>query len=493
MSSKKLTAIYARQSLDKKDSLSIDGQIDMCRKEADGPVEIFEDKGFSGKNTKRPAFEHLMSEIEAGRISKLVCYRLDRISRSILDFGQIWNALSRHDVEFVSVNEKFDTSTPVGRAMLYIIMVFAQLERETIAERIKDNYYQRVKNGAWPGGPAPFGYRIAEKRKDGAKTLEPTEQIEIVKRIFDMYALPGASLGKVAKILTEDGVPCARRKSWDSISVFRVLRNPVSVKADTDVYAYYKNKGMIIYNDPDEFTGNRAGLIVGKRLSNDRKYTDLSDHLFALASHPGIIESAQFLTCQYKLDANKQIKNTGKGKLTWLSGLMHCAECGYSIKVMKDRDSGKLRLRCSGRTNFHVCDVRHTESLEDIEAFAESEIVRYIKEAQTEKRAPEAASGEDANAVKLSLYQIEEKIGNLVNALAESSAVTAKYVNSEIERLESQKQEIIAKLSSMAVSSSPLPLIIDFPGLDFEDKKAVAAMIVKNVIVSPDETIVVRK
>ncbi|HEX3027705.1 MAG TPA: recombinase family protein, partial [Clostridia bacterium] len=122
----KITAIYARQSIDKKDSISVESQIEFCRRECAGLYEIYEDRGFSGKNINRPAFERLMRDVEAGRVSKLVCYRLDRISRSILDFGSIWETLSCAGVEFVSVNEKFDTSTPGGRAMLYIIMVFAQ-------------------------------------------------------------------------------------------------------------------------------------------------------------------------------------------------------------------------------------------------------------------------------------------------------------------------------------------------------------------------------
>jgi DNA invertase Pin-like site-specific DNA recombinase len=489
----KYTAIYARQSLEKKDSLSIEGQIELCKNETSGECKVFEDRGYSGKDTKRPEFEKLMAEVEAGRVSKLVCYRLDRISRSILDFGNIWEALSRNNVEFVSVSEKFDTSTPVGRAMLYIIMVFAQLERETIAERVKDNYYQRVKTGGWPGGPAPYGMRIAEHRVNGSKALDPTAEIDIVKRIFGMYSVTGASLGSVARQLTNDGIPCTKRKSWDTISVFRVLRHPAYVKADTDVYAYYKSKGMIIYNEPEDFNGVYGGLIVGKRLANERKYTDVSDHLFALANHPGIIDSSLFLTCQYKLDGNKQIKNTGKGMLTWLSGLLHCAECGYSLKVLKDRDSGKLRFYCSGRTNFYVCDVRHTETVEEVEAFVENEIVGYIMESLNQQGERKPVLSDDSNAVKLSLYQTEQKISNLVKALAEGSPVTIKYINAELDRLEAEKKALVTKLNDMAVSSAAVPLLIDFPGLDFDDKKAVAAMLIKSVICSPDGTKVLRK
>ena len=148
-----MDAIYARQSVDKADSLSIQGQIDLCRREADEDARVYQDKGFSGKNTNRPDFQRMMEDVEKGLIQKIVVYRLDRLSRSITDFGKLWDILKKHGVEFVSINETFDTSTPMGRAMLNIIMVFAQLERETTAERVRDNYYQRAKLGSWPGGP----------------------------------------------------------------------------------------------------------------------------------------------------------------------------------------------------------------------------------------------------------------------------------------------------------------------------------------------------
>lgn len=154
---KRVDAIYARQSVDKKDSLSIEGQIERCRRYAEGEPAVFQDRGFSGKNTKRPAFQELMDAVEAGRVRKILVYRLDRFSRSIVDFGRVWERLERQNVAFQSVTEQFDTSSPMGRAMLNIVMTFAQLERETTAERVKDNYRHRFQLGAWPGGRHRMG------------------------------------------------------------------------------------------------------------------------------------------------------------------------------------------------------------------------------------------------------------------------------------------------------------------------------------------------
>ena len=137
-------AVYARQSIDKKDSISIESQIEFCEYELKGGrYREYRDKGYSGKNTDRPQFQGLMRDIEAGLIAKVVVYKLDRISRSILDFARLMELFQRYNVEFVSSTEKFDTSTPMGRAMLNICIVFAQLERESIQQRVTDAWHSR--------------------------------------------------------------------------------------------------------------------------------------------------------------------------------------------------------------------------------------------------------------------------------------------------------------------------------------------------------------
>ncbi|WP_312280349.1 recombinase family protein [Oscillibacter sp.] len=478
------TAIYARQSLDKKDSLSIEGQVDLCRAEATGEFKVYTDKGFSGKNTHRPSFAKLIKDVESGEVEKLVCYRLDRISRSIMDFGMIWETLNQNHVEFVSINEKFDTSTPVGRAMLYIIMVFAQLERETIAERVRDNYYQRVKKGAWPGGPAPFGFQIAQERVNGQKSLEPTPVIETVKHIFNMYAEAGTSLGKIAKALTEEGIPCARRTGWDGVSVGRILRNPAYAKATEAVYAYYKAKGAIIYNDASEFTGKFASIMIGKRTSNERKYTNMQEHLLAISFHKGVIEGEQFLTCQFRMDNNRQIKNTGKGKLTWLSGLLHCAECGYSLRVIEDKQYNRKYLSCAGRSNLHICSIVHSERIEDVEAMVESVLMKRFAKQQAFPPA-ETHSPKPQDRWVNELGQIENKISNLIQALADGNDVSKQYINAAIQKLDDEKQAILSRIETVANTPSAEAIAYDFSSLDFETKKKTAAAVIKNVLCAP--------
>lgn len=203
-------AVYARQSVDKKDSVSIETQIDSCRRHLEGQPEVFQDRGFSGKNTNRPAFHRLMEAVEAGQVTKIIVYRLDRFSRSIADFGRVWEVLEHHGVEFQSVTENFDTSSPMGRAMLNIVLVFAQLERETIAERVRDNYQHRFSLGAWPGGPAPYGYsltKITDSQGRQASSLAVNDNAPVVRRIFESYAQEGASLQGIARALNRREFP----------------------------------------------------------------------------------------------------------------------------------------------------------------------------------------------------------------------------------------------------------------------------------------------
>ena len=333
-----MIAIYTRQSIDKKDSISIETQIEFCKHEAfNEDIKVYQDKGYSGKNTNRPAFEQLMADIDSGLITKVVVYRLDRISRSIVDFADFINTLEEKKVSFVSATEKFDTGTPMGRAMLYIIIVFAQLERETIALRLKDNYYERVKRGALGGGPAPYGFDIEKTTLNGKKIsiLKPNNNIENVKLMFKKYSEPGTTLADVQRMILSKGIYTASGKSWDNAKIATILKSPSYVKADASIYNYYRIKGAEVANDVSEFNGVNACVLVGKREANSRKYSDVTNHVLAIAAHEGVIDSSTFLYVQDKLSQNKQIKNLHKGKYSWLTGYVKCAGCGYAMCVRK--------------------------------------------------------------------------------------------------------------------------------------------------------------
>ncbi len=482
-----LDAIYARQSVEKADSLSIQSQIDLCHREAAVDCKVYQDRGYSGKNTNRPAFQQLMEDVERGLIQKIIVYRLDRFSRSIADFGRLWEILKKHNVEFVSINETFDTSTPMGRAMLNIIMVFAQLERETTAERVRDNYYQRVKLGSWPGGPAPYGFSIGKlSGPDGrlAPGLIPTDQAAVVEEIFTSYAQAEATLGSVARSLNTQHIPGPKRATWDNVALSRILHSPLYVMADEDVYLFYQAKGLNFHNSLDEFDGLHAGMIVGKRDRSAGKYQDVKEQHFSLASHCGLIPSNIWLACQYKLDSNRKLGGSGKGKHTWLSGLLKCARCGYSVKVNRDKE--KYYLVCSGRSNLSLCDATIHINIRELENAVETEL-NHLLSACPSIDIETVETADMAQALK----GIDQKIENLITAIAEGSQLTIPYINQAIQKLEDQRKVILEQQSRSRTRDKNHGNRIHFQTLDFHEKKLVAAQFIREIKLCNDEAEVI--
>lgn len=482
-----MIAIYARQSVDKKDSISIETQIDFCKREAEpnAEISIYKDKGFSGKNTDRPEFIKLLSDVENGTVTKIIVYKLDRISRSITDFASIMELLTEHNVGFVSSTEKFDTATPAGRAMLYIVMVFAQLERETIAERIRDNYYARGETGVWLGGPAPFGFSKTKKNINGksVSALQNNNDIELVKYIYDEYARTDTSLGGIAKKIRGDRPD----EMWNNIKLSRILHNPVYVKADADVYMFYKSKKCIIINPIEEFVGIKGCSIYGKRDRGKNKYRNLDEHVLSLALHDGVIDSQTWLKCQQKLDKNRQLKNTGKGKHTWLTGLVKCAGCKHSM-VVKCSSSGKKYLNCSGKYSQN-CGANHkTHYLEDIENAVFFEMYNYVKKFKTAKIKTKSADEVETNQLKIELHKVEAQIENLVDGLAQGNGISIAYINNKIADLDKEKTQILTKLNSVAIKPEKviLPDLSNWPDMSTGEKRIAAASILDKIYLSND-------
>lgn len=481
-----MIAIYARQSVDKKDSISIDTQIEFCKHEAKGePYKVYSDKGYSGKNTNRPAFERMMRDVEDGKIEKVIVYRLDRVSRSIVDFADFISTLEQFHASFISATEKFDTSAPMGRAMLYIVVVFAQLERETIAERIKDNYYERLKRGGIGGGPAPYGFDI-ERKKMGGITMsayKENENIENVISIFDEYAKPNTSLADVQRLLKKKGILTSSGKPWDNVKLASLLKSPVYVKADLAVYNYYRSKNAIIASPVEEFDGIHGCLLAGKRESNTRKYNDVTNHVLVVSSHNGVIDSDTFLYCQEKLSNNRQIKNLHKGKHSWLTGFVKCGHCGYafSVRISKTTEGPTPYFYCSGKYLHKVCDVKQVHRVKDVEEMVEHALIDAVKNNTYRK----AEQPKDNTAYQKKLSEIDAKIENLILSLEDSSTVSASYINKRIEALDQEKQNIIqAHAKQFSESKIVLPSIKDYDNMSFDEKKLLAQALIEKVYLS---------
>ena len=493
-----MIAIYARQSVDKKDSISIESQIDFCKREFDETkaYKTYIDKGFSGKDTNRPAFVKMMNDIKAGQIEKVIVYKLDRISRSTLDFANIINTFKKYDVEFISSTEKFDTSTPIGKAMLNIIMTFAELERETIQKRIKDNYYARSKKGFFVGGTIPYGFNRVKTLIDGKRVsvLQPNpEQVPYLIEMYEMYAFNDVSLGKISDYLNENNIPAPKGGRWDSNKISRILRNPIYVKADVDVYQYYKNKGCIISNDISDFIGTNGCYLYGKREANERKYTNVENHILSIALHEGLIDSHTWLLCQYKLDSNKQIKNSGKGKHTWLSGVAKCGYCKYAVSVIKNNDY--KYFNCRGKTNLKICK-GHSKTIrvDEVEIIVEKQIFERIKELRNISIKEEKKENSKINKIKMRIVEIDKQIEILVNKIAEANEVTMKYINEKLTTLDKEKSSLIDEMQKLTLENSQniglndlFEKIDNWDNLNLENKKAVCKTLINKVYIKDDE------
>lgn len=218
---------YIRVSKEKEEGYSPDTQLAKIRAYCDAQglylVDVYSDLDISGRTDDRPGWQAMLRRVAQGDIDRVVVYRLDRFSRDVADFMATLKRMREYGCEIASVNESFDTSTPMGRAMVGLLAVFAQLESETIGERIKDNLAQAVRSrGIHLGAKPPYGY----SRHKGKLSVIP-EQAEIVRWIYRQY-LSGQGTRAIASQLTQRGVPAPRGgRVWRYTSVQTILENPV--------------------------------------------------------------------------------------------------------------------------------------------------------------------------------------------------------------------------------------------------------------------------
>ena len=494
-----MKAVYTRQSLDKKDSISIETQVDECTSRAgNATYKIYSDKGYSGKDTKRPAFKEMMEDIKSGVIDQVIVYKLDRISRNVVDFVQMHETFTKYGASFVSCKEGFDSSTQLGRLLMMMLISFAQFERESIQQRVKDSYYSRGSKGFYMGGALPFGFQKEKTVIEGINTsqlIPDEEKSKIVIELYERYALTDVSLGQLSADLNKRGIKSSKGVSWDSGKISRMLRNPLYVKADADVYIYYQQKKCNITNPMEDYIGTNGCYIYGKREANERKYTNVEDHYVTLAPHEGLIDSDIWLTAQYKLDSNTQIRNSGTGKHTYLTGLLKCGKCGYAVCVVSRYRGGRY-LTCRGRSNLKVCGgLDRAMKAEEVESIVQAELINKVKELRgiTSEDAP-TKSKTEVNNLKIQLTKVNEQINNLIEGLANGNTKLLPYLNAKISELDDEKAEIEAAILQKSLehrkttnTDAILDKIEHWDELNFEEKRDTAKAMIDKVLVSADE------
>lgn len=491
-------AIYARQSIDKKDSISIESQFSMCEHETRGnDFKTYGDKGYSGKNLDRPDFERLIEDIKAGLVKRVIVYKLDRISRSILDFAKLIIFFEEYGVEFVSTTEKFDTSTPVGRAMLNICIVFAQLERETIQQRVLDAYHSRNKKGFYMGGRVTYGFQLENTTIDGVKTSKYAiheEESEQVKLIYSLYVDGSKSLRETVKYLKEHNVKRLRDgEHWSTSRISEMLRNPSYVQSDLAVYEFFKSQGANIINDPSEFDGRGIYLYKGTK-STTRKQSDLTDKDIVIAPHKGFISSETWIKCRIRCLNNRQSTKTCKGKNSWLVGKMKCGNCGYAIAVRKANTKWSRYGICSGKHGMLVCKgTGGTIYIDLIEEYILNAIKDRLSEFKTLSDNTKSKKNPKVLANELNLAKIDNEISDLLTKVVGANTVVMEYINKKVDELDEKRKKLQQENISIAhtVKEDKLSTVYNhvenWENLSFEDKKSVVDILIKVIHISHEK------
>ena len=303
---------------------------------------VFEDAGYSAKNTDRPDYQRMMARVRTGEFSHLLVWKIDRISRNLLDFAAMYAELKKLGVVFVSKNEQFDTSSAMGEAMLKIILVFAELERNMTSERVSAVMLSRANDGIWNGGKVPFGYAYD---KDSKQFSIIEDEAQVVLHIYDLYESV-KSLTTVAKALNEKGVRSRTGKPWNPTTVRTMLTNPF--------YA-----GTYRYNYRDE---------------SSKSFTvkDKDEWVLVLDHHPAIVtpERQEIIATMLQ---SKQRGWAGAGmtyqrkNIHIFAGLLKCGCCGYTMIASPDRErSDGWRpsvYKCSRQRRFGDCDNKYVSDV----------------------------------------------------------------------------------------------------------------------------------
>ena len=301
--------------------------------------EVFEDAGYSAKNTDRPAYQQMMARVRTGEFSHVLVWKIDRISRNLLDFAAMYKELKELGVIFVSKNEQFDTSSAMGEAMLKIILVFAELERNMTSERVSAVMVSRANSGKWNGGKIPFGYDYDKQTKEFSIN---SSEAAVIRTVYDLYETHW-SLVTVAKILNEKGILPRSGKPWNPTTVRTMLVNPFYV-------------GIYRYNRHDENNPKRFSL------KPETEWIIIEDH------HPAIIDKDR----QDRIIATLQKRQRGKygqystyqrKNIHIFAGLLRCGNCGSNMASTIDRarsDGWRPSVYiCSRRRRFDDCQNKY--------------------------------------------------------------------------------------------------------------------------------------
>lgn len=499
-----ITAIYVRRSVSDKDkgnnNLSIAAQKEECVKfVGDCEYRIYCDDGKSGKDiAHRPEFQAMMQDARYGLISRIVVKKYDRFSRNMREYLNITDELERYGVTVYSLSEPFNTETKEGRMMRNNLLNFAEFERETIAARVADAFNTKAREtGFYQGGKVQFGY-TPERRTINGKTgsvLAPTENAEAVRIAYELYQNPDVSLIKIIKYFKEHNINTTRKtprtktglSNMDRSHLSRILENPLYVRANKEVYAYFSSLGYEMLDDISAYDGVH-GLFV--HAGGD------CGHFVKVAFHEGLVDGNVWLRVQDKKSHNQRFHNNGTVLNSWLVGMMKCGNCGYAMHINHGtgRHGQKYRYFYDyGRNTMQGCPHDYATELkpDQVEDIVFKEMCKRVEQlviAKHESTQPDP----DSEAVRTEIIKVEEEINKLMGRLADADDVLFNYIQDRISKLHEQKSALERKLQTKtrkrrAIDTKPLeePLKV-WDSLTVQEKHNIAVMMIDVVYVSDE-------
>lgn len=520
-------AIYSRKSKFTGVGDSIENQIQMCKDfmiKRHGANELtfdeFEDEGFTGGNLNRPQFKKMMNSIKEYDV--LVCYRLDRISRNVADFSTTLETLQANNCDFISIKEQFDTSSPMGRAMIYIASVFAQLERETIAERVRDNMIEMAKNGYWLGGPPPAGYNRILKEcldehgnmKEIAYLEQNAEEIKIIEQVYDVYIKCG-SISSTEKYLMQHNIKTSNGTYFAKSTLNKILKNPIYVKSSSKVLKFLKNDGLNVYGEADGIHGILVYNKTSTNTVNCKKQNLVKDKSKWIASVSnrceGFLDDDKWLSVQERINKNKELSpRSGKTNNALLTSKLRCSQCGSSMGILyghinKETGLKKIYYKCSlkKRSGNTLCSSKNIDAnklekyiLDNLQSMSKNKqtILKELKKVNSSKSQNNTLEKEINKLNK----QIETK-KNIVSGLMDKFALIdaefsdlilskIKHTNEEIKSLENELSALELKLNSNDKESYDLEFVEkllnkceNINDLDVDDKKRLIDFLIDEI------------
>ncbi|MCI8418429.1 MAG: recombinase family protein [Lachnospiraceae bacterium] len=483
-------AIYSRKSKWTGKGESVENQLTMCREyiecfieDSEGAEIIeYEDEGFSGKNTRRPQFQRMMKDMHSSHFDYLVCYKLDRLGRNLADLANLMEKLEHKGTSFISIKERFDTTTPIGKAMLYFSGVLAQMEREQIAERVRDNMMMLARSGRWLGGNTPMGYasrKMEKETKVGRKKTafyleENADEISIVKFVFQ-YFLEKQSLTQVVSYMQTNGIKTRHGKEYSITGIRDILTNPVYCTADIVAYDYFYDLGCQVCIDQEELDG-QSGLMSYAKTSSSRYKGQEMDCIYWIISkgkHRGILSGSDYVKVQRILECSKdkgehfrKVRNA----VSVLSGLLYCT-CGH---LMRPKNYPASRVNERGERTFaYLCPYKdsthgekcqnknvHGNTLDDtvcgeLAALAkpDGEFIGMLEELKDSICQSESLVTTERDLLTKELLKKQEQIGNLVSSIKrlEAQIVSVQYIDEEIRQLDTECGELQRRIDEIAL------------------------------------------